>query len=125
MLGFFWTTVAEKEENMQVKGNDPQKGVDLSGVREYCRRASQDKRLYEPYNQRALQDTMEISAFLSIAEFGNPRARRGAIRVLQEAGFLITDRDRELWRRYIREKNKNVDKQKQFSKHGIKQGELF
>jgi uncharacterized phage-like protein YoqJ len=110
---------------MQVKGNDPQKGVDLSGVRAYCRRANQEKRLYEPHNQRALQDVKEISAFLSIAEFGNPQARRGAIRVLQEAGFVITDRDREGWRKYIQEKNKNADKQKQFSKHGITQGELF
>jgi hypothetical protein len=108
-----------------IKGNDPQKGVDLSGVREYCRRASREKRLYEPHNQRALQDAKEISAFLSIAEFGNPRARRGAIRVLQEVGFLITDRDREQWERCIREKKKNADKQKQFSEHRIKQGELF
>lgn len=69
-----------------IKGNDPQKGVDLSWAREYCRGAGQDKRLYEPYNQRALQDAKEISAFLSVAEFGVPRARRGAVRVLQEAG---------------------------------------
>ncbi|MDR1073012.1 MAG: hypothetical protein LBL45_04975, partial [Treponema sp.] len=82
-----------------IKGNDPQKGVDLSGVREYCRRASQCKRLYEPHNKWSLQDAKEISAFLSVAEFGNPQARRMAIRVLQEAGFLITDRDREQWRK--------------------------
>jgi hypothetical protein len=48
--------------------------------------------LREPCNARGLHHMMEMSAYLSIALFGNPNAKKTAIEILEGAGINIIPR---------------------------------
>ncbi len=57
--------------------------MEIETAKRYLERMENGKKKNEKYNQQSYADARELSAFVSLAEFGNSTIAKGAIKVIK------------------------------------------